>query len=215
MKMKKILNEWNKFLLNEAKKTKRFKTLQDKGLKAPPGWFNVWNHRMGLIDLSDWPDHIKNTYPTLKQDLEQNYTGEPELKDDFVTNVFNSINAGYGYYVKEYLSDAEYKNLVNKKLDEYFKAPENLVPLEDKKFFRDYVDWIFHYGIETAVPNKDVKWNEYIKPGYTGKVAFFGRSIDWYMFGQGIEDTWKTAREYMDSNKKAISDEALSSKKEQ
>lgn len=204
MKMKKILNEWNKFLLNEGK---RKQTLQDKELRAPAGWFTKWNHRMGLIELSDWKNYIEGKYKDLQ--LEQSIidkTTNKKISDEFIKNAINSIKSGYGYYVKLYLPEGEYENLVNKKLHEYFYSPPDSVPPGDKEFLNNNFNWIFDYGIQTAVANKNVQWNEYINPGYSGKVAFYGMSKDWYMFGEGIKETWEITQRYMKTNEKAISD---------
>ena len=57
MTMKNILNEWKKFTLNEAKRTRGGvddMLQQYLGVKVPDGWFNLFNRTVG--DLTDRPE---------------------------------------------------------------------------------------------------------------------------------------------------------------
>jgi len=189
MKMKKILNEWNKFLLNENQ------PFIDQQLGAPKGWFGKWDYRMGLLETREWREYIRSTYPDLKQELEQEYTGNSKFKDNFTQNVISSIESGYSYYIMYYLGKEEFKNLVNKKLDEYFNSPS--VPQEHKDFLRDNVDKIFNYGLQTMKPNSTKVWHKDMKKPYSGSVAFFAKVNDWFMFGDAFEATKALTEDYV------------------
>lgn len=191
--MKKILNEWNKFLLNENQPA------IDKALRAPKGWFGGWNYRMGLLETREWKDYIDKTYPHLKQDLEQEYSGNPKFKEQFVQNVIGSIKSGYSYYVFNYLGKEEFKNLVNKKLDEYFNST---VTEEEKDFLVNNVDNIFKIGLQTMVPNSTKVWHKDMKKPYSGTVAFFAKVNDWFMFGDAFDATKAITKEYVSKRKK-------------
>lgn len=189
MKMKKILNEWNKFLLNENQ------PFIDQQLGAPKGWFGKWDSRMGLLQTREWMQYIRSTYPDLKEQLEQEYTGKPSSKDKFVQTVISSIESGYSYYVLNYLGQKEFYNLLEKKLDEYFNSPS--IPQDHKDFLKDNVDKIFDFGLKTMVPHETKVWHKDMQKPYSGKVAFFARSTDWYMFGEGFERTEQATKDYV------------------
>ena len=47
------------------------------------------------------------------------------------------------------------------------------------------------------VPHETKVWHKDMQKPYSGKVAFFARSTDWYMFGEGFERTAQATKDYV------------------
>jgi hypothetical protein len=185
MKMKKILNEWRKYALNEVNQPGI-----DKDLGAPKNWFGKWDEKMGIHETNDWISYVKSAYPDLEQTI-----GAQVQNPKVIDKIINFINTGFSYYVVKFLGKAEYNNLVNRKLDAYFNSPA--VPQEHKEWFKNNYGKVFDFGLETFSPTNTKVWHTGMRKPYDGYVAFYAMPTDFFMFGDGIMLTKELTDKYI------------------
>lgn len=174
MKMKKILNEWKKFTLNEARRGGVDDMLQQNlGVKVPDGWFNLFNRTTGdLTDRREWFSQIDT----------------PEVKNyiDSIDNpaVQSGIRSGLSFHIIEDESGLlpSFADLIELKAQIYM----NTAPEDHIQFLKENFDGIFQFAKNSMSQNRG-------KHGtgatYSGNTAFRGSAIDYLMFGDLIMET--------------------------
>lgn len=180
--MKKILNEWRKFSLNEARRTRG--GIDDNlekytGAKVPDGWFNLFNRTIGdLTDRPEWSSQLKT--PEAQSHLAS--------IDDLA--VESGIRSGLSFHIVEDESGLlpTFADLIRLKAQIYM----NTAPEDHVQFLKDNFDGIFSYANSSMSQNRG-------KHGtgatYSGNTAFHGSAIDYLMFGDLINKTESIFRE--------------------
>ena len=174
MKMKKILNEWKKFTLNEARRGGVDDMLQQNlGAKVPDGWFNLFNRTTGdLTDRREWFSQLDT--PEIK-----NYIDSIENPD-----VQSGIRSGLSFHIIEDESGLlpSFADLIELKAQIYM----NTAPEDHIQFLKENFDGIFQFANNSMSQNRG-------KHGtgatYSGNTAFHGSAIDYLMFGDLIMET--------------------------
>jgi hypothetical protein len=175
MKMKKILNEWKKFTLNEARRGGVDDILQRYlGTKVPDGWFNLFNRTTGdLTDRREWFSQLDT--PEIK-----NYIDSIENPD-----VQSGIRSGLSFHIIEDESGLlpSFADLIELKAQIYM----NTAPEDHVQFLKENFDGIFEYA-----KNQSMSQNRGVHgtgATYGGNTAFAGSAIDYLMFGDLISET--------------------------
>ncbi len=181
--MKQILNEWKKFILKEGP------TRQDQELGAPAGWFSVWNDHMGVIDFLPEYQTLLAQFKTEYDNLARMAMDKNLPKEDMAAaaKAYSSMTSGFAYYSANPKIESlaiPMEDVVNTKLDFYFNDPN--VPQEHKDFFSGNYERIMDYGKNTKMPNRLQRGTG---PSYSGNTGFKGSVSDFYMFGDGIDQT--------------------------
>jgi len=174
--MKKILNEWRKFTLTEAKRTN-----EDDLLRAPDGWFTTFNRTVGdLTDRREWFSKL-NT-PEVKSFLQS-------LEDE---KVESGIRSGLSFHVQAHEQELgmSVDDLIRLKAQIYMNAPD--VPQEHKDFLRENFDTIFQLARPTMSANRGLHGTG---ATFKGSTSFFGSAIDYALFGDLIDRTEAIFRE--------------------
>lgn len=174
MKMKKILNEWKKFTLNEARRGGVDDKLQQNlGVKVPDGWFNLFNRTTGdLTDRREWFSQLDT----------------PEVKN-YIDSIENpatqsGIRSGLSFHIIEDESGLlpSFADLIELKAQIYM----NTAPEDHIQFLKENFDGIFQFANSSMSQNRG-------KHGtgatYSGNTAFHGSAIDYLMFGDLIMET--------------------------
>lgn len=174
MKMKKILNEWKKFTLNEARRGGVDDKLQQNlGVKVPDGWFNLFNRTTGdLTDRREWFSQLDT----------------PEVKN-YIDSIENpatqsGIRSGLSFHIIEDESGLlpSFADLIELKAQIYM----NTAPEDHIQFLKENFDGIFQFAKNSMSQNRG-------KHGtgatYSGNTAFYGSAIDYLMFGDLIMET--------------------------
>ena len=183
--MKKILNEWRKYSLNESNQP-----FIDQQLGAPEGWFGKWDDHLGLFQTSEWMNYVKSNYPNLESQLLEYYD------EDEVREIMNNLFGGFSFYAIDFLGAKAFKDLMIMKLDSYFNS--SAVPEKHKDFFKGNYERIMGFGKNNSSPNRAYAYTkgEKVKRIYEGSLAFFGSTTDWFAFGNGFDRTLKIMRDY-------------------
>lgn len=170
--MKKILNEWRQYVINETNQP-----LIDKGLgaKFEGQWFGTFDEWLGLIqdkptENKKWQAHLKQNFPKLQSDIMSSAPSKKEAE-----KVIKKIYGGWSYYVNKYLGREPAEALIEIKVNGYV---EN-APKDHVEFFLANMERILKYGGENTASHSQ----------FSGPVAFFARPTDWWMFGDGFEKT--------------------------
>ena len=209
--MKKILNEWRKFTLNEAQSgvndimQQYFDYVVEADVEVPYRWFDGWGHKMEILESQTWWDYVA-TYGDenkIKSDITaklatMTFDGKqkkPTPKE--IQRLYNYIRIGYGYYVYLFLGKKAFEQLVREKIKAYMSAGN--IKSEEKEFFQNYHQEIFDFGIDNMVPNNTKVWHDQMSQAYSGQVAFFGQINDFFMFGQGVELTKEIVNQFFGS----------------
>jgi len=186
--MKKILNEWRKFTLNEARSNQD----EELGPETPDGWFETWNAHMGAVDFL--PAYRRLVGPSLRSLQRMKFDSDLTLQQKKeIDKIYSRVSSGFTFYSEDStLAEAvpPMSEIVKIKLDYYFNDPS--VPQEHKDFFRDNYEAIMDYGKRNMAPSRFVYGTGATYKGLTG---FKGSMQDFYMFGDGFDDT----RQIMDS----------------
>lgn len=174
--MKKILNEWKKFTLEEARRTRGGiddKLEQYLGTKVPDGWFNLFNRTTGdLTDRREWFSQLDT----------------PEIKNyiDSIENpaVQSGIRSGLSFNIIEDESGllSTFADLIELKAQIYM----NTAPEDHIEFLKQNFDGIFKYAKGSMSQNRG-KYGT--GATYGGDTAFHGSAIDYLMFGDLISET--------------------------
>tara|TARA_R110002153_G_scaffold87310_2_gene216006 strand:- start:1607 stop:2308 length:702 start_codon:yes stop_codon:yes gene_type:complete len=166
--MKKILNEWKRFVINESNQPFIDKEL---GAKFNGEWFGMFDYYLGLIQgmvyYPLWKNYLDEKYPKIESDL--------KTKAKSAEIFYKKIYGGESYYVDRFLEDDDVEKLIGIKVKGYI---EN-APKDQVEFFLSNMERILEYGGENEKPHSK----------FNGSVAFFARPTDWWMFGNGFEKT--------------------------
>ena len=183
--MKKILNEWRKYSLNESNQP-----FIDQQLGAPDGWFGKWDGHLGLFQTSQWMDYLKSNYPNLESQLLEYY------EEEEVQEIMKNLSGGFSFYAIDFLGTKAFKDLMIMKLDSYLNASD--VPEEHKDFFKGNYERIMDFGRNNSSSNRAYAYTkgEKVKQIYEGPLAFFGSTTDWFAFGEGFNRTLGIMEEY-------------------
>jgi hypothetical protein len=175
MKMKKILNEWKRFTLNEARRRTGVDDMlqQYLGVKVPDGWFNLFNRTVG--DLTDRPEWFSQ----LQTEEIQNYLSS--IEDGAVES---GIRSGMSFHIIEDESGLlpTFADLIELKAQIYM----NTAPEDHIEFLKQNFDGIFKYAKSSMSQNRG-KYGT--GATYGGDTAFRGSAIDYLMFGDLISET--------------------------
>ena len=185
MTMKKILNEWRKYSLNESNQP-----FIDQQLGAPDGWFGKWDGHLGLFQTSQWMDYLKSNYPNLESQLLEYY------EEEEVREIMKNLSGGFSFYAIDFLGTKAFKDLIIMKLDSYLNSSE--VPEEHKDFFKGNYERIMDFGRNNSSSNRAYAYTkgEKVKQIYEGPLAFFGSTTDWFAFGEGFNRTLSIMEDY-------------------
>jgi hypothetical protein len=184
--MKKILNEWRRFVLKEGL------TLQDERLGAPAGWFSEWNGALGNIDYKpEWRQKLASEYSDVQKELKK-IIMDPSLdkaeKREY-QRALGALISGFAYYSRDPRLNQvmpPFEEIVELKLKMYFDDPN--ISQENKDFFAANYERIMDYGVQSMAPNRQIHGT---RKAFSGNTAFMGSMDDWYMFGDGISETRK------------------------
>ena len=174
--MKKILNEWKKFTLEEARRTRG--GIDDNleryiGTKVPDGWFNLFNRTTGdLTDRREWFGQLE--IPEIQSYLAT--IENPEIE--------RGIRSGLSFYIIEDESGLlpTFADLIELKAQIYM----NTAPEDHIEFLKQNFNGIFEYAKSSMSQNRG-KYGT--GSTYSGDTAFHGSAIDYLMFGDLIMDT--------------------------
>jgi len=188
MTMKKILNEWRKFTINEVNQPHI-----DQQLGAPSGWFGKWDGKLGLLDsneqLDAWKTYVDTNFAGALAELDEFY--EPDEVDEIKNNIYG----GFSFYTIEFLGGRAFKELITQKLNNYFNS--DMVPQDHKDFFRDNYERIMDWGDQNTKANRAYAYKKGEgKKVFEGGVAFLGSTSDWYAFGDGFNRTLRIMEEF-------------------
>lgn len=169
--MKKILNEWKRFVIKETNQPFIDKEL---GADFDNQWFGTFDDHLSLIQgmpyNSKWQDHLKQNFPKLQSDIRSKASSKKKAD-----HMIRKIIGGHSYYVDKFLGNEAAEALIVIKVDGYV---EN-APRDQVEFFLSNMERILEYGGENTASHSQMG-----KP-----VAFYARPTDWWMFGDGFELT--------------------------
>jgi len=173
--MKKILNEWKRFTLNEARRRGGVDDLLQNylGVKVPDGWFNLFNRTTG--DLTDRPEWSRQL--------------DTEEVKSYLASIDNpaaqsGIRSGLSFHIIEDESGLlpSFADLIELKAQIYM----NTAPEDHIQFLKENFDGIFHYAKNSMSQNIG---RHGTGATYSGDTAFRGSAIDYLMFGDLISET--------------------------
>jgi len=172
MKMKKILNEWKRFVINESNQPFIDKEL---GADFDGHWFGTFDEWLGVIqhhptENKKWQVYLKQNFPKLQLHVKSKVSSDKKA-----TMMTKKIIGGHSYYVDKLLGPEAAEALIVIKVDGYV---EN-APKDHVEFFLANMERILEYGGENTAEHSQ----------FSGDVAFFARPTDWWMFGDGFEKT--------------------------
>ena len=179
--MKKLLNEWKKFIIKEVNQP-----FIDQELGADFGgqWFGTFDDYLGVIQgmpfYKEWTSYLQSKYPSLEQELLEKAKNERQGR-----TAYKKIYGGHSYYVDRMLDPEDLDKLYEIKVKGYIDH----APKDQVEFFLANMERVLEYAGDTMKPHN-------IAPS---PVGFYGRPTDWFMFGDGFEKA-KQAFSYAKAN---------------
>ena len=154
MKMKKILNEWRNFALNESK-AHAF----DIKMNAPAGWFDRFREAIDKYDHS-WTQEFKQKYA-------QEFAA---INPKELTYPIDTIPY-YAFRMLKHIGQQAAIELMERKLNAYLSTAQQ----GDLDWLRDNLDKLMRVAEETSANSP--------YEAYPGSSAFNGEIKDWFLFG--------------------------------
>jgi len=154
MTMKKILNEWRKYSLNENK-AHAF----DIKMNAPAGWFDRFREAIDKYDHS-WTQEFKQKYA-------QEFS---EIDPQELTYPIDTIPY-YAFRMLKHIGQQAAIELMERKLNAYLSS----APQGDLDWLRDNLDKLMRVAAQTSAASP--------YEAYPGSSAFNGEIKDWFLFG--------------------------------
>jgi hypothetical protein len=198
--MKKILNEWKRFILKETNQPGINDELGASESGFPQWWGNFDDFTgtlQGKPSYKKWLASISQIEPGVKENLENEISSLQKQIKEQPTSDIRSLKrklrkvskewkhrfGGYCYGVNRYYSREEAEKLIKLKISDYVSnAPEPEV-----EFLFANLDRFNELGDSTMVEHSEAS---------TG-VAFYGKPTDWWMFGDG----WAATKEALQNAK--------------